>query len=213
MAIMDIWAANTANGVKPVILAEEMGLAYALHGVNMRAGEHRAAALAAINPLGRLPLLHDPDGPDGAPLSLGESGAMAGYLSRRTGLLGGQTERERAEIDFWVHAANATLAPVMGRQFWLKFIAPEKVQSLIAAGEAEALRFLAVFEAHLAQDRTYLVGERFTIADAMAWPHTHFSPPLLGLDLSGFPALLAWRDRVLARPGVARAVAGVAALG
>jgi GSH-dependent disulfide-bond oxidoreductase len=211
--MLTIWAANTANGVKPVILAEEMGLPYALHGVDFRAGQHRSPELTAINPLGRVPMLHDPDGPGGASLDLGESGAMASYLARKTGLLGGRDPREAATVDYWLHAANATLAPVMGRQFWLKFMAPEKVESLIAAGAGEAMRFLAVFEARLASGTPYLAGEDFTIADAMAWPHTHFSPPLLGLDISGLPALCAWRDKVLARPGVARAVAGVAALG
>jgi GSH-dependent disulfide-bond oxidoreductase len=207
--MIDVYVCSTANGVKPVILLEEMGLAYQCHIVNLMQGEHRSPPLLAINPLGKVPMLVDHDGPDGAPLSLGESGAMANYLVAKTGLLGGTNARETAMIDYWCQGANATIAAMMARKFWITNLAPEKVPAIIDAVEADCLVYFKAFEDHLADGRTFLVGERFTIADALFWPHTHYSKAFLSVGLEPFPALQDYSARLLARPSIARAVAAV----
>jgi GSH-dependent disulfide-bond oxidoreductase len=207
--MIDIYVCSTANGVKPAILLEEMGLPYRCIIVNLMKGEHRSQSLLAINPLGKVPMMIDNDGPDGEPLAIGESGAMANYLVAKTGLLGGNTARETALIDYWCHAANATIAAAMARKFWIMNLAPEKVPSIIAAVEADCLTYLQAFEDHLADGRTYMVGERFTIADALFWPHTFYSQAFLSVGLTPFPSLTDYRDRLLARPAIARAVAAV----
>jgi GSH-dependent disulfide-bond oxidoreductase len=204
--MIDIWACSTANGVKPVILLEEMGLTYRCHIVDLIKGEHRAPELLAVNPLGKVPMLRDSAGPDGAPIEMGESGVMANYLVAKTGLLGGRSARETVEIDYWSHAANATIASMMARKFWVTYLAPEKVTSIIEATETECLRYLQAFEDHLADGRTYLVGERFTIADSLFWPHTHYSSALLSVGLTPFPALTEYRARLLERPSISKAV-------
>jgi GSH-dependent disulfide-bond oxidoreductase len=204
--MIDIWACSTANGVKPVILLEEMGLAYRCHIVDLVKGEHRSPELLAVNPLGKVPMLRDSDGPDGAPIEMGESGVMANYLVAKTGLLGGQTPRESVEIDYWSQAASATISAAMARKFWITYLAPEKVPSIIEAVEADCLRYLQAFEDHLAEGRTFLVGERFTIADSLFWPHTHYSSAFLSVGLTPFPALTEYRARLLERPSIARAV-------
>lgn len=204
--MIDVWVCSTANGVKPVIMLEEMGLPYQCHIVDLIKSEHRSPELLAINPLGKVPMLRDSDGPDGAPIIMGESGVMANYLVAKTGLLGGAKPREVVEIDYWSQAANATISAAMARKFWVTYLAPEKVPSIIEAVEAEALRYLQAFEDHLAAGRTYLVGERFTIADALFWPHTHYSSAFLSVGLSPFPALAQYRERLLARPAIAKAV-------
>lgn len=207
--MIEAWVCSTANGVKPVILLEEMGLPYRCHIVDLVKGEHLSPALLAINPLGKVPMLIDPDGPDGAPISMGESGVMANYLVAKTGQLAGTTPREVVEIDYWSQAASATISAAMARKFWITYLAPEKVPAIIEAVEADCLRYLQAFEDHLAAGRTYLVGDRLTIADALFWPHTHYSSAFLSTGLSTLPALSAYRDRLLARPSIARAVAVV----
>jgi GSH-dependent disulfide-bond oxidoreductase len=207
--MIDVWVCSTANGVKPVILLEEVGLAYQCHIVNLIKGEHRAPELLAINPLGKVPMLRDPDGPDGAPIIMGESGVMANYLVAKTGLLGGTTARETVEIDYWSQAASATISATMARKFWITYLAPEKVPAIIDAVEADCLRYLQAFEDHLAVGRTFLVGERFTMADSLFWPHTHYSSAFLSTGLTSFPALTDYRDRLLLRPSIAKAVAAV----
>jgi GSH-dependent disulfide-bond oxidoreductase len=208
--MIEIWTVPTANGIKPILLVEEMGLPYRLHFVDMAKGEHRAPALVQLNPLGRLPVISDPDGPDGAPIALGETGAIAGYLSRKSGQLGAATSREAADIDFWVHAANATLASATARLFWLKVLAPEKVPSLIEAAERDVERFFQVFEDHLAPKGGFLAAERITIADVMFWPHAQFSAELLPGKLDSFPALKAYHYILAHRPAFARAMAAFA---
>jgi GST-like protein len=204
--MIDVWVCSTANGVKPVILLEEMGLSYQSHIVDLVKGEQLAPALLAINPLGKIPMMRDSEGPDGAPVSIGESGVMANYLVTKTGLLSATTSRESIEIDYWCQATNATISAAMARLFWITYIAPEQVPSIIAAVESDCLRYLQAFEDHLANDRHYLVGERFTIADALFWPHTHYSSAFLSVGLTPFPALREYRTRLLERPSIARAV-------
>ena len=167
--MIDVWVASTANGVKPIILLEEMGLTYQAHIIDLAAGEHRAPELLAINPLGKIPMLRDTDGPDGQPVEMGESGVMANYLVAKTGLLGGNSAREILEIDYWAQATSATISAMMARKFWVTHLAPEKVPSIIQAVEEECLRYLQAFEDHLAHGRTFLVGDRFTIADSLAF--------------------------------------------
>jgi GSH-dependent disulfide-bond oxidoreductase len=204
--MIDVWVCSTANGVKPVILLEEMGLDYRAHIVDLVKGEHLAPDLLAINPLGKVPMLRDADGPDGAPIELGESGVMANYLVAKTGLLGSVNAREAVEIDYWSQAASATISATMARKFWITYLAPEKVPSIIDAVEADCLRYLKAFEHHLAAGRTFLVGERFTIADSLFWPHTHYSSQFLSVGLTPFPALNAYRERLLQRPSITKAV-------
>lgn len=204
--MIDVWVCATANGVKPVILLEEMGLPYQSHIVDLIKSEHRSSQLLAINPLGKVPMMRDPDGPDGAPIVIGESGVMANYLVTKTGLLGGKTARENVEIDYWSQAASATISAAMARKFWVTYLAPEKVPSIIEAVEADCLRYLQAFEDHLAQGLSFLVGERFTIADSLFWPHTHYSSAFLSDGLRAFPALTEYRARLLERPSIARAV-------
>jgi GSH-dependent disulfide-bond oxidoreductase len=207
--MMDIWTCSTANGVKPIILLEELGLTYECHLVDLIKGEHRAPELLAINPLGKLPMLRDHDGIDGAPIHIGESGVMANYLSAKTGKLGATNTREGVEIDYWCQSANAALAPAMSRLFWLKILAPDKSSANNEAAEADCLRFFHVFEDHLSSGKSFLVGERLTIADTLFWPHTFYSPALLTSGLTSLPALTAYRDRLLARPAFGKAVAVV----
>jgi GSH-dependent disulfide-bond oxidoreductase len=204
--MIDVWVCPTANGVKPIILLEEMNVPYQCHIVDLVKGEHRSAKLLAINPLGKLPMMRDPDGPDGDPIIIGESGVMANYLSAKTGLLGANSARESVEIDYWSQAASATVSAAMARKFWITFLAPEKVPSIIEAAELDCLRFLQAFEDHLSAGRSFLVGERFTIADSLFWPHTHYSSALLSTGLTTFPALADYRQRLLERPSIAKAV-------
>ena len=207
--MIDVWACSTANGVKPVIILEEMGLPYTCHIVDLMKGEHLAPELIAINPLGKVPMMRDSNGPDGLPVEIGESGVMANYLVAKIGLMGGRTARETLEIDYWSQAASATISAAMARKFWITYLAPEKVPSIIEAVEADALRYLQAFEDHLADGRTFLVAERFTIADTLFWPHTHYSSAFLSVGLAPFPALSEYRTRLLARPSIAKAVAVV----
>ena len=117
----------TPNGWKISIALEEMGLPYEVRYVNIGAGEQFAPEFLAIAPNNRMPAITDPEGPDGAPISLFESGAILLYLARKTGRFLGETAREQAEIECWLFWQMAGLGPMAGQAHHFLSYAPEDV--------------------------------------------------------------------------------------
>ena len=101
-APIDLYYWPTPNGWKITIALEEMGLPYHLHTVNIGKGEQFEPDFLKIAPNNRMPAIVDPDGPDGQPVSIFESGAILQYLARKTGQFGGKTGRERIAVDQWL---------------------------------------------------------------------------------------------------------------
>ena len=83
--MIELYTWGTPNGRKVSVMLEECGLAYNLHKINIGAGEQFAPDYLAINPNGKIPSIVDPDGPDGKPIAMMESGAILIYLSAKTG--------------------------------------------------------------------------------------------------------------------------------
>ncbi len=86
---IELWYWPTPNGWKISIALEEMGLPYETRYVNIGAGEQFTPQFQAISPNGRMPAIVDPDGPDGLPLSIFESGAILQYLGAKSGRVAG----------------------------------------------------------------------------------------------------------------------------
>jgi GST-like protein len=204
--MIELFSTPTANGQKVHIVLEETGLPYTVRNVDLRAGEHRSPAMLAVNPIGKAPALRDPHGPDGLPISLGESAAIVLYLARKAGKLGPEGGREIAEFDYWSHAISASLAPTFAMQFFFTQLAPERVDWTIATFVEAAQRTLHVFEERMAT-RHFMVGERFTVIDALLYPHLATSAQRLPDGLKTFPNLERYRDRIAQREGVKRGMA------
>src|SRR5205807_4476593 len=83
--MIELYTWSTPNGRKVSVMLEECGLAYKLHKINIGAGEQFAPDYLAINPNGKIPSIVDPEGPDGKPIAMMESGAILIYLSAKTG--------------------------------------------------------------------------------------------------------------------------------
>ncbi|MFO0156494.1 MAG: glutathione S-transferase N-terminal domain-containing protein, partial [Alphaproteobacteria bacterium] len=79
------WTWNTPNGRKISVALEEMGLAYTVRPVNISKGEQFNPEFLAFSPNNRIPAIQDPDGPDGKPITVFESGAILLYLAEKTG--------------------------------------------------------------------------------------------------------------------------------
>ena len=194
----------TPNGWKISIMLEECGLPYEVHPVNIARGEQFKPEFLAYSPNNKIPAILDPDGPDGQPISVFESGAILQYLGRKTGLFYPADERARVEVDQWLFWQMGGLGPMAGQAHHFRIYAPEKLPYAIDRYTNEVHRLYGVLNQRLA-DRPYIAGD-YSIADmacigwAKLWERQ-------GQDISEFPHFAAWIDRVLARPGVKRGLA------
>jgi len=201
---IQLWYWPTPNGWKVSIALEEMGLPYEVRPVNIGAGEQFGAEFQALSPNGRMPAIVDPDGPDGEPLSLFESGAILQYLGARSGRFYPSDPRGKAEVDQWLFWQVGGLGPMAGQTHHFRQYAPAMIrdQRQIAYGVRrytdETHRLYGVMNRRLA-DRDFLAGD-YSIADMAAWPW--ILPELQGQSLDDFPHLKAWHERVGARPAV-----------
>lgn len=203
----------TPNGWKVTIALEEMGLPYRLRRVEIGQGVPTDAAFLAASPTGKMPAIIDPEGPDGAPISIFESGPILRYLARKSGRLYPNDERQRIAVDQWIAWQAANLGPMSGEAGFFRTIAPAMVtdaRELAFATrryEAETVRLYGVLDRQL-EGRDYLLDE-FGLADIMVWPGlTRYA--VCGQDLNDFENLGLWLRRVAARPGVrAGALAGL----
>src|ERR1051325_8373491 len=113
--MIDAYYWTTPNGHKITIFLEETGLPYNIKPINIGKGEQFTPEFLKISPNNRMPAIVDPDGPDGQPISIFESGAILQYLGRKTGQFYGANERERVEIDQWVMWQMGGLGPMAGQ--------------------------------------------------------------------------------------------------
>ena len=201
---LELWYWPTPNGWKVSIALEEMGLPYEVKLVNIGAGEQFTPEFLAISPNNRMPALVDPEGPDGKPLSIFESGAILQYLANKSGQFYPTDIRARAEVDQWLFWQVGGLGPMAGQTHHFRQYAPAliKDQRQIAYGVRrytdETNRLYGVLNKRLA-DRDYVAGD-YSIADMAIWPWILPGPQ--GQDLEDFPHLKAWMERVGARPAV-----------
>ncbi|WFS03629.1 glutathione S-transferase family protein [Rhizobium tumorigenes] len=207
--MIDVYAFATPNSIKVPIALEELGLAYQLKPVNVRKGEQKQADFLDLNPNGKVPVLVDPGGPDGAPLTLTESAAILVYLAEKTGKLlpTGGVARARVFEQLFFHASG--LGPAFGQAGFFKHN-DEKMPTAIARFDTEANRTLAVLDGVLARSE-FSAGEDFTISDI-----AHFGwlwrREFAGIDLSNAPHVARWYDTVSKRPAVQRAIERTSAL-
>ncbi|MEZ5937022.1 MAG: glutathione S-transferase N-terminal domain-containing protein [Hyphomonadaceae bacterium] len=197
----------TPNGKKVSVALEEMELPYTVVPVNISAGDQFKPDFLAISPNNRMPAIVDPEGPDGQPISVFESGAILQYLARKTGKFGGKTPREQAEVESWVMWQMANLGPVMGHGNHFRNYAPKiepdpaKLEYGVNRFTNEANRLYGVMDKRLA-DRDYLAGD-ISIADFITVPWA-VAYKIVGQDIEAFPNVKAWLERCRARPAFAR---------
>jgi len=189
----------TPNGWKIAIALEEMGLPYTVRYVNIGKGEQFDPAFLAIAPNNRMPAIVDPAGPDGAAVSLFESGAILQYLGRKTGQFYGATERERIEIEQWLMWQMGGVGPMAGQAHHFLKYAPERIPYAMDRYRNEVSRLYGVLNRRLA-DRDYVAGP-YSIADMAIWPWAQ-GWEAQEQDIAEFPHMKAWLDRIWARPAV-----------
>jgi GSH-dependent disulfide-bond oxidoreductase len=206
---IQLYSLPTPNGVKVSIMLEETGLAYEPHLVDIGKNESWTAEFLSLNPNGKIPAIIDPQGPDGRPLALFESGAILLYLAEKTGQFLPLDAALRYECIQWVFFQMAAIGPMFGQLgFFHKFAGREyEDKRPHERYRAESQRLLGVLETRL-QGRQWVMGEDYTIADiaTLGWVRN-----LIGFygarEIVGFDDLKAvptWLERGLARPAVQR---------
>jgi GST-like protein len=202
--MIDVYSWPTPNGHKVHIMLEECGLPYAVHAVDIGAGAQFEPAFLAISPNNKIPAIVDPDGPDGAPMSLFESGAILVYLAGKTGRFLPGSVRGKYEALQWLMFQMGGLGPMLGQANHFRNQAKERVPYAIDRYTAEAQRLYGVLDRQLALN-DYVAGSTYTIADIAIWPWLR-SWKNQGIELDRFPNVKAWFEAIGNRPAVQRGV-------
>jgi len=202
--MIDLHTFPTSNGQRVTIMLEECALPYRVHSVDLSKGEQRAPEFLALNPVGAIPVLVDPDGPGGAPLTLAQSAAILLYLAEKTGrFLPVPSPRRYVALQWLMHAVT-DCAAATGAIFLLSARAPEKSAANLAWFEERLLQQFRAVDTRLA-DRDWLADE-LSIADFALYPVFAVRKALVE-KAGGLPNLTRWAAALAARPAVARAMA------
>ncbi|MDP4577060.1 MAG: glutathione S-transferase N-terminal domain-containing protein [Burkholderiaceae bacterium] len=198
----------TPNGKKISILLEELGLPYQAMAVDIGAGDQYKPGFLSISPNNKIPALVDPDGPDGQPISLFESGAIMLYLAGKSGRFLGKTDRERFDVLQWLMFQMGGFGPMLGQAHHFRLYAPQPIAYAIDRYTKEAQRLYGVLETRLASNQ-FLAAHDYTIADmaCWAWAASHANQ---GVQLDDFPSVRRWFDSIASREPVRRGVAVLA---
>ncbi|SEL63372.1 glutathione S-transferase N-terminal domain-containing protein [Jannaschia helgolandensis] len=172
-APIELYFWPTPNGWKVSIALHEFDLPYILNLVNIGAGDQFKPEFLAISPNNRMPAIIDPDGPDGAPIPIFESGAILQYLARKHGRFCGETERERIAVDQWLMWQMGGVGPMAGQaHHFLKYApAMDPPNDLPYAKDryrSEVARLYRVLDTQLSDNR-YVAGDFYSIADMSLW--------------------------------------------
>lgn len=194
----------TPNGTKISIMLEELGVPYALKLVNIGKGEQFEPHFLKIAPNNRMPAIVDPEGPNGQPISVFESGAILKYLGEKFEKFYPSDWRERVAVDEWLFWQMGGFGPMLGQNHHFNKYAPEKIPYAIKRYIDETNRLYGVLNRRL-DGRDFVAGE-YSIADMsiIGWSLGHEGQ---GINIDDFPYVKAWQARMQVRPAV---VAGLA---
>lgn len=201
--MITLYTANTGNGHRVSIMLEEVGLPYEVVKIDFAAGEHQGPVLKAVNPLGQIPAIIDTDGPDGRTITLGESSAILRYLARKTGKFLPATPQEEMEADRWTAITAGGLQAAPTTIFFARALGEESHAAIIAKQYEVMARYLALMEARLSESH-YLAGEMFSYVDVLGFTLANGTLKAFGVSLEPYPAIIAWKDCIAARPAVQR---------
>jgi GSH-dependent disulfide-bond oxidoreductase len=206
---LQLYSLPTPNGIKVAVMLEETGLPYEPHRVSFDSNEQLSPEFLSLNPNNKIPAILDPNGPDGQPLALFESGAILLYLAEKTGLFMPATASGRYETIQWLMFQMGGVGPMFGQLgFFHKFAGKEYEDKRPRDRYvAEARRLMGVIDKRL-EGRTWMMGDTYTIVDMAIFPWVR---TLVGFYEAGelvgaksFTQVNRVLDAFLARPAVIR---------
>lgn len=203
-AAIDLYYWPTPNGWKVTILLEEVGLPYTVIPVNIGQGDQFQPTFLELSPNNKMPVMIDPEGPEGQPLTVFESGAILLYLADKVGQFMPSGERDRSLVLQWLMFQMGSIGPMLGQAHHFRQYAPEPIPYAIDRYTNEATRLYRVLDKRLAQVE-YVAGD-YSIADMAIFPWI-VPYERQGQDLATYPHLQRWFTTIHHRPAVQRGLA------
>jgi GSH-dependent disulfide-bond oxidoreductase len=201
---------GSPNSRKVTIMLEELGVPYTIVPIQMSRGDTKREDYDALAPSQKMPVLVDPEGPEGKAVSIFESGAILKYLAEKHGRFYGSSWAERIKIDEWLFWQVGGFGPMLGQANHFARYAREKIPYAIDRYINETHRLYRVLNAQLERQaragKSYVASDDVSIADfaILDWSNGYAN---YAIEESEFPYWLAWRARMKKRPAVARALA------
>jgi GST-like protein len=206
--VIKVYSWATPNGHKVHVMLEEcgyrLGKDWEAIPVNIGTGDQFKPDFLAISPNNKIPALIDPNGPDGRPMVLFESGAILLYLASKTGKFLPKTDRLKFEVLEWLMFQMGGVGPMLGQTHHFRLYAPEKLPYAIDRYTNETKRLYGVMDRQLAKSK-FIACSEYTIADIAIFPWLR-NWANQGIDWADYPHLKKWFDLIAARPAVQRGV-------
>lgn len=206
---IQLYSLPTPNGVKVSILLEETGLPYEAHRVSFDARDQFSPEFLSLSPNNKIPAILDPNGPEGKPLGLFESGAILIYLASKAGKFLPADTAGRYETLQWVMFQMGGIGPMFGQLgFFHKFAGKDYEDKRPRDRYVdESKRLLAVLDQRL-EGRDWVMGDEYTIADIAILPWVRNLVGFYGagelVEFSRFKNIARVLEAFVARPAVAR---------
>ena len=202
MSPIDLYTWKTSNGKKATIMMEECELEYKIHPIDISTDIQFSEDFIKVNPNSKIPAIVDPDGPNGRPFTVIESGAILMYLAEKTGLFLPKEMQRKYEVIQWVMFQMGGIGPIFGQVHHFKRAAKEKVPYAINRYFNECRRLYGVLDARLAA-REYIANDEVSIADFCTVPWV-FRHDWQEIDLDEFTNVKRWYDNMMQRPALTR---------
>ena len=169
--LIQLYSLPTPNGVKVSIMLEETCLPYEPHLVDFQTNDQLSTQFLSLNPNNKIPAILDPNGPDGKPLALFESGAILLYLADKSGQYIPSNASARYETLQWLMFQMGGIGPMFGQLgFFHKFAGKDYDDKRPRDRYVqESRRLLGVLEQRL-EGRDWIMGHDYTIADIAIFP-------------------------------------------
>jgi GSH-dependent disulfide-bond oxidoreductase len=206
---IQLYSMPTPNGIKVAVMLEETGLAYEAHPVRFDTNDQLSPEFLSLNPNNKIPAILDPNGPDGKPLALFESGAILLYLAEKSGQFIPKDGAGRYHTLQWLMFQMGGVGPMFGQLgFFAKFAGKDYEDKRPRDRYvAETRRLLGVMNQHLL-GRAWMMGDQYTIADMAIFPWVRTLSGFYGVGelvgISEFPQVTRVLDAFVARPAVIR---------
>jgi GST-like protein len=211
--VIELYGMSSPNVIKVVIMLEETGLPYTLKLIDVFKQQQYDPEFTRISPTNKVPVLVDPSGPDGRPITVFESGAILLYLAEKTGRFMPADPRGRTAVWEWLMVQMSLIGPMGGQAAHFLLFAPAGNDYARERYLSQCANWHKLLDTCLAE-QAWIAGEECSIADFATFPWVHhateFMPWLKG-DGEALgrlhPHLYRWYREAGSRPGVAKAMA------